>query len=123
FSNIFVLPGGSSWLFKSPSDIKKRHYFNASTWEQQPVLAEEAFYARLRTTMSRILPAYFRASTPVGISLTGGLDTRIIMAGRPQFVGPTACYTYGGIYRDSFDAHVADAVAEACGQRHHVIAL
>jgi asparagine synthase (glutamine-hydrolysing) len=123
FSNIHVLPGGSSWTFKSPSDIKKHHYFNASTWEQQPVLSEEAFYTNLKTTVSRILPTYFRSRNPVGVSLTGGIDTRIIMAGRPHLAEPTPCYTYGGIYRDCFDVHVAHDVAEACGQRHHVIPL
>jgi len=45
------------------------------------------------------------------------------MAGRPQLAGPTACYTYGGVYRDCFDVQVAHEVAAACGQRHHVIAL
>src|SRR2546425_33848 len=123
FPNIFVLPGGSAWTFKGPSDVKKNRYFNNSIWEQQPILPEDAFYPKLRATLSRLLPTYFRSRNPVGVSLTGGLDTRLIMAGRPQLAGPTACYTYGGVYRDCFDVQVAHEVAAACGQRHHVIAL
>ena len=123
FSNIFVLPGGSSWSFNGPSDITKRNYFDPTSWEQQSILADGPFYTRLRTTISRILPTYFRASKPVGVSLTGGLDTRLIMAGRPHDADPLACYTYGGFYRDCFDVKVAHEVADACGQRHHVIAL
>jgi asparagine synthase (glutamine-hydrolysing) len=123
FSNIFVLPGGSAWTFRGPSDIKKRRYFNTETWERQPLLSEDTFYSGLKTTMARILPSYFRSTNPVGVSLTGGLDTRLIMAGRPHRAGPTACYTYGGIYRDCFDVDVARDVAEACGQPHHVLSL
>src|SRR5438132_1912398 len=73
--------------------------------------------------MSRILPTYFRPATSVGVSLTGGLDTRIIMAGRPHLAESTTCYTYGGSYRECFDVQLAHDVARACGQRHHVIAL
>ena len=123
FSNIFVLPGGSAWTFSGPSDIKKRHYFNTGTWERQPLLSEDTFYNKLKTTMARILPSYFCSRNPVGVSLTGGLDTRLIMAGRPHLAEPTPCYTYGGIYRDCFDVQLAHDVAEECGQRHHVIAL
>ncbi len=123
FPNIFVLPGGSAWTFKGPSDVKKHRYFNTNTWEQQPILPEDVFYPKLRATLSRLVPTYFRSRNPVGVSLTGGLDTRLIMAGRPQLAEPTACYTYGGIYRDCFDMQVAHEVAAACGQRHHVIAL
>jgi len=123
FSNVFTLPGGSAWTFNGPSHVKRRHYFNAGTWEQQPLLAEDAYYTKLKNTLSRILPTYFSSRTSVGISLTGGLDTRLIMAGRPHRPKPAVCYTYGGIYRDCFDVHVAQALAEACDQPHHVIPL
>src|SRR3989442_2966513 len=121
FSNVFVLPAGSSWTFKGPSDIKKRHYFDASIWERQPALTEEAFYINLKTTMSRTLPTYFRSRNPVAVSLTGGIDTRIIMAGRPQLAEPTSCYTYGGGFSDFFDVQGAHEVGQACGPRHHLI--
>jgi asparagine synthase (glutamine-hydrolysing) len=124
FPGIFTLPGGAAWTFEGSLQPKKHYYFNASTWEQQPVLAEDAFYTTLKNTLSRILPSYFRsARTSVGVSLTGGLDTRLIMAGRPDTPKPAACYTYGGIYRDCFDVKVAQAVAQACGHAHRVIAL
>src|SRR5262249_4475485 len=75
------------------------------------------------STMSRILPAYFYPVRDVGLSLTGGLDTRMVMAGRPPQVKSGACYTYAGIYRRCFDVEVASKIATECGQRHHVIHL
>ncbi len=123
FTNISRLPGGSSWLVQDPSRIRKRRYFDVSTWEQLPVLADEDLYSSLKGTLSRILPKYFRSKPQVAVSLTGGIDTRLIMAGRPEHAEFSACYTYGGLYRDCFDIDAARAVAAACGLRHHVIPL
>jgi asparagine synthase (glutamine-hydrolysing) len=123
FSNVLTLPGGSAWTFSGPSHVKRRHYFSADIWEQQPLLAEDAYYTSLKNTISRILPNYFLSNTAVGISLTGGLDTRLIMAGTRHRYERPVCYTYGGIYRDCFDVTVARALAKACDQPHHVIPL
>ncbi len=68
-------------------------------------------------------PELFRASLPVGLSLTGGLDTRIVMAGMPSDAGALKSYTYGGAYRDCYDVGVAREVAAACGRPHQVIPL
>jgi asparagine synthase (glutamine-hydrolysing) len=57
------------------------------------------------------------------MSLTGGLDTRLVMAGLPADAVPAASYTYGGIYRECFDIDVARSVAKACGLSHETIAL
>jgi asparagine synthase (glutamine-hydrolysing) len=55
------------------------------------------------------------------MSLTGGLDTRIIMAHarRPPETFP--CYTFGSMYRDSFDVRIARKVAKTCRQKHFTI--
>ena len=57
----------------------------------------------------------------IGMSLTGGLDTRMIMAHarRPPETFP--CYTFGSMYRDSFDVKVARKVAKICKQKHFTI--
>jgi asparagine synthase (glutamine-hydrolysing) len=123
FSKILILPGGSSWAFKSGVTPVKRQYFERSVWEQQPVLPAETFYDRLHSTMSRLLPTYFCPAEKVGLSLTGGLDTRMIVAGRPPSVKPGACYTYGGVYRRCFDVQVAQEIATASGNPHHIIPL
>ena len=75
FSNVSQLPGGSCWSFDRTATLTKRHYFHPRTWTEQPLLEPEAFYIALRDTVSRIVPTYFRAAPPVGLSLTGGLDS------------------------------------------------
>jgi asparagine synthase (glutamine-hydrolysing) len=123
FSQVALLPGASSWSFNRSATVTKCQYFDPKTWAEQPLLEPDAFYTALRSTVSRVLPAYFRASTPVGLSLTGGLDTRIVMAGMPADAGPMKSYTYGGAYRECFDLGVAREVAAAVGQSHEVIPL
>src|SRR3989442_9934453 len=55
------------------------------------------------------------------MSLTGGLDTRMIMAWHKARPGSLPCYTFGGMFRDCRDVLVARQVAHACGQSHEVI--
>ena len=55
------------------------------------------------------------------MSLTGGLDTRMIMAWHKPAPGSLPCYTFGGTYRECRDVIVARQVARACGQSHQVI--
>ena len=66
-------------------DIPEQHnkeetYFDAATWENQPWLEKSFFYERLQDTFRKILPRYFRSNQKIGISLTGGVDTRMILA-------------------------------------------
>jgi asparagine synthase (glutamine-hydrolysing) len=123
FANVSVLPQGSRWSIEQPSSIRKRTYFQPSTWAEQPVLEAEPFYRSLRETVSAVVPSYFRSNQPVGLSLTGGLDTRIVMAGMPAGLDPMPSYTYSGAYRDCYDIKIARDVAECCGQQHQVISL
>ena len=55
------------------------------------------------------------------MSLTGGLDTRMILAWYKAAPGSLPCYTFGGMYRECRDVIVARHVARACGQPHEVI--
>ncbi len=121
FEGIHVLPGASSWTFRRGTVEAKRSYFEPREWEEQPLLDEGPYYRQLRETFARNLPRYFDGPEPVGVSLTGGLDTRMIMAWRRPPPGSQPCYTFGGTFRDCRDVVVARRVARACRQPHEVI--
>jgi asparagine synthase (glutamine-hydrolysing) len=55
------------------------------------------------------------------MSLTGGLDTRMIMAWRKAAPGSLPCYTFGSKFRDCRDVAVARRVAQLCQQSYEVI--
>lgn len=123
FKNIFLLPVASAWSFQSDSSVKKNCYFTNDVWENQPWLEKEFFYNKLKDTFVRILPRYFRANQQIGISLTGGLDTRMILEYHDLAAGKYPCYTFNGTYRDCYDVKVARKVAAVMNQKHYTITV
>lgn len=121
FSGVHVLPPGSAWLFRGGQLEKKANYFEPREWEEEEPFTPEDYYAFLRDVFARNLPRYFNGRERVGVSLTGGLDTRIIMAWRKAPPNSLPCYTFGSMYRDNQDVQLARRVAKICGQQHEVI--
>lgn len=123
FNNLYLLPNAAAWIFDNSSIPKKTHYFLFEEWENQTLLEKKFFYERLRETFIIVLPRYFRAKQQIGLSLTGGLDTRMIMACMDIPPSKYPCYTFGGMYRDCYDVKIARKVADVCSQTHQVIRL
>src|SRR5256885_6592929 len=121
FSAVSLLPGGSAWVFSPGSSVRKERYFSKESVENQPVLDEQEYYEKLKETFVRILPRYFSGEQGIGTSLTGGVDSRMIMAWAGRAPGTLPCYTFGGMYRDCGDVKLGRRVARICGQRHEVI--
>jgi asparagine synthase (glutamine-hydrolysing) len=123
FAGIHLLPGAAAWVYQRGSLARKDTYFRRAEWESQPVLEPEPFYREVREVFARNLARYFKAREPIGMSLTGGLDTRMIMAWQKHPPGALSCYTFGGMYRECRDVRVARQVARASGQPHQVISV
>lgn len=123
FSGISLLPGGSSWVFSRGEPVKKERYFKQESWEGQPELGESEFYEKLKETWTRVLPRYFVGKQSIGLSLTGGVDSRMILAWAPSSPGALPCYTWGGKYRDCADVKIARRTAKLCQQPHNTIAV
>ena len=123
FPGIHVLPAGSKWSFRRGSLSKKELYFDPHEWENQTPLEPEVYFRELREVFSKNLPRYFNGDQPIGMSLTAGLDTRMIMAWHKAEPGALPCYTFGGMLRDCQDVTLARQVAKACRQPHQVIPL
>jgi asparagine synthase (glutamine-hydrolysing) len=120
FDRIQILPPASAWTFRHGS-VQKGTYFDPRQWEEQSPLDPEAFYQELQGVFSSNLPRYFNGQQRVGMSLTGGLDTRMIMAWHKGSAGSLPCYTFGGPFRECEDLLIARKVAGICGQPHEVI--
>lgn len=123
FTGIEVLPPASAWVFRHGVIERKRAYFQPREWEEQAPLEPEAAYAQIREVFSCNLPRYVAGDEPIGMSLTGGLDTRMIMAWQKAPAGSLPCYSFGGAFRDSQDVRIARLVAGACGQPYAVIPI
>jgi asparagine synthase (glutamine-hydrolysing) len=121
FSGISLLPPGSAWVFSRGEPVKKKTYFKQEAWESQPEISESDFYEKLKETWTRVLPRYFRGKQSIGLSLTGGVDSRMILAWAPRPPGTLPCYTWSGKYRDCADVKIARRAAKLCEQPHNTI--
>jgi asparagine synthase (glutamine-hydrolysing) len=121
FHGIQVLPPASAWVFRDCTLKAKNSYFQPREWEEQDAFDPESFYKELREVFMRNLPRYFSGHEGIAMSLTGGLDTRMILACRKPDPGSLPCYTFGSMFRENRDVRVARRVAEACQQPHEVI--
>lgn len=123
FKDIHVLPAASAWVCRNGTIERKSTYFHTSEWENQPPMDSESHYRELRDVFSRDLPLYFSGNERVGMALTGGFDTRMIMAWHQSPPGSLPCYTFGGMFRDSRDVLIARRIASLCRQPYEVITV
>lgn len=123
FEGIRVLPPGSAWTFRSGAVENKKTYFDPQEWEQQEPLDPESYGRSIREAFSQNLPRYLNGAERIGMSLTGGLDTRAVMAWQRFPAGSLPCYTYGEAGRECQDVIVARRVARECQQSHQVISI
>jgi len=121
FQGVSLLPAGSAWVISADGTINKQKYFDPASWESQPQFSEREYYECLRETFPHVLKRYVTGNGPIGMSLTGGLDGRMIMAWSSKGPGELRCYTFNGPFRDCVDARIARRVAQACGQPHRTI--
>src|SRR4029077_17523323 len=59
----------------------------------------------------------------IGLSLTGGLDSRMILACADTQPSTLPCYTFGGMYRECADVRLAKKLARAKNQPHETISI
>lgn len=121
FHDILALPPASAWVFRNGTIERKGTYFDPREWEDQGELAQEDYYKDLRATFTRNLARYFSGGDKIAMSLTGGLDTRMIFASRNFAPGALPCYTFGSMFRENHDVRVAKKVADVCEQPFQVI--
>ncbi len=120
YKGINLLPGASLLEF-SKNGITQKKYFNAREWESQEQLTEKEFIEQYEAVFDRIIPQYVASNHPLGISLTAGLDTRMIMACLPEIYPKPTCYTFGGVSGRTLDASIASRVSEAKDLKHSII--
>jgi asparagine synthase (glutamine-hydrolysing) len=123
FEGVEVLPPGSAWILQKGERPKKNPYFRPGDWEKQTPLEPEPYYQQIKGSFSRNLPRYFHGRERIGIALTGGLDTRAILAWWKAAPHSLPCYTFGSSYHENQDVIVARRIAQACHQNHEVISV
>jgi asparagine synthase (glutamine-hydrolysing) len=122
FKGIQTIPGGSVWKFED-GKCHKTTYFSPKEWERQTPLSVEDFESEFQNTFTRVVPRYFESESRIGISLTAGLDTRMLMACQPSKARDLLTYTFDGPTDRTADSRLAAQVADALGLEHHILRL
>jgi asparagine synthase (glutamine-hydrolysing) len=123
FKNISLLPPASWWTFQRDGTLRRGRYFDPRTWENQEPVSATEYEARLADVFGRVAPKYLGGRAPVAMSLTGGLDSRMLLAWAPADPGKLPCYTFGGPYRDCADVRIARRLARIVQQPHTTIRI
>lgn len=123
FDGIGLLPPASCWNAGIGSQPERKRYFEMSSWDRGESLTPEAYFQSLTSIFNRIAPRYFSGRQKIALSLTGGLDSRMIIAAMADQPETLPCYTFGGLYRDCADVRLARQIAALCRQPYSVISI
>lgn len=123
FPDVRLVPGGAAWTWRPGRPLVRSAYFDPTNWESQTPLVSEDYYQRLKEVFTRIVPRYFEGRQQVAMSITGGADSRMIMAALRPAPASVKCYTFGGTYRKCADVRIGSMVASAAGQTHDVLPI
>lgn len=122
FRGVRLLPAGSLWVFRRGRCQRRERYFDPAVLPAGDVLPMAAFTESFTDTFRKIIPRYVQPSGAVAVSVTGGLDTRMILSCLPPDARPP-CYTYAGPLGETLDTVIGQQVAEACGLEHRLLRL
>jgi len=117
-----LLPPASCWIV-SDGGVTRTTYFRSNEWESQAPTAAPEYFDEFLATWKAIVPRYLRGGPPVGLSLTGGVDSRMILACSPRDAEELITYTFNGRYRECADVRISRQLARASRHEHYVINL
>ena len=124
FRGVQLVPGASRWRFAAGAPLQRESYFTPSQWEVLPTLSEDEFAGRLSDLFGGVVRDHLIGAQAVGLSLTGGLDTRMIAACLPRDTRPALAYTYAAEGGDRLlDLTIARRVAASCGIPHQALRI
>ena len=123
FRGMGCLAGGTMLVSDGGAGWQARTYDSARGGEQDDPLEEAEFVRRFVETCRARVAQQLNSAPIVGLSITGGLDSRMVMACLPDAGTPAVAYTYAGSSDSLLDARIGAQVAAACGVEHRVLRL
>jgi asparagine synthase (glutamine-hydrolysing) len=115
FKNISILPPASFIKFENGIKTKKSIYLSQTAIKQAEYIDKEYYFQKIKETFKNILPRYLDTERPIGISITGGKDTRIILSYADLSKSNFRCYTFSSSYRETRDEKIGKYIAKIYG--------
>jgi asparagine synthase (glutamine-hydrolysing) len=123
FDQIEVLEGGTVLTFRRGAGMTRRSSFDRTELESAPPADADQFLAEFPQLLRKAVSRCTRRPPAAGVSLTGGLDSRMILAAFEANAETVPCYTFGSMYRDTFDVAIGREVARRTGHPFRVLEL
>src|SRR5262249_7070835 len=123
FETVEVVPGAPCVTFGPGPQPGRTRYFDRTSLEGLTPLPAAQFLERFAESFELSVQRSIARAPQAALSLTGGIDSRLVLAcaaSKPQTV---QCYTFGSMYRDTMDVTVARRAAAVSHQPHQVLEL
>ncbi len=124
YKRIYKLPGGHNLVYHLASkelNIEKYWEFVIEPFDRIPENPEEQWGEQLRDLISKAVKRRLISDVPLGVFLSGGIDSSAVAAFASSFMGPGVLKTFSiGFTEDSFDESAfASRAASFIQSDHH----
>lgn len=122
FAEVTQLGAGCTLTFTADGDLRPRRYWRYSpSSELGASAAEEATIAQYRDELLRVVPMELMSDVPIGVCLSGGLDSSVVAAVAGQHVDRLPAFTT--VCARSDDPWFAYGVVRSAGLDPHFISF
>jgi asparagine synthase (glutamine-hydrolysing) len=119
FRGIYKLPAGH-WLCHSRDDCRVERYWTAET-KPGAYRTDGEYHERFAELWQETLGLHLRSDVPVGVYLSGGLDSSLVTAEMTQQTGGSIHTFSAGSAWEGDETPAARAVANQLGCAHHEV--
>jgi asparagine synthase (glutamine-hydrolysing) len=121
-SGVELVPAGSTLSYDWRSHtISTERYGSLAGYFHQTDITHDEYFAELQRTCATAMRRATAGTHRYGLSLSGGLDTRVLLSALDRMGCKVESFTLGG--RGCADEVIAYQLARAAGTDHHFVAL
>lgn len=120
FESIKLLPPASFLVFKN-NKVSMSNYWDFNFSDKKEGKSQDYYEERLGNLILQAIESNVNDGVRITIPLSGGLDSRTILASIPEQYYPIDTVTFGT--EDMDDVKIAKRVSEALGTNHHYLEL
>jgi len=120
FESIRLLPPASFLVFKN-NEILIHNYWDFNFLDKKQSKGQDYYEKRLGDLMLQAIERHVRDGVRITVPLSGGLDSRTILASIPREYYPINTVTFGT--EDMDDVQIAKRVSDLMGTDHHYLEI
>lgn len=121
FEGVEKLPGGHAVTFDADGGRREIAYWQPDFSRADPTLNEEDWLSEITRELTRSVERRLVSDVPLGIMLSGGVDSSLVTAIAAKLVKGVKTFAVGSDDPAIDEREYAAAVARHCGTDHHLL--